>query len=123
MELRWKDNKTKAIGVAHVTDSDAKVLVAIGYHHAWREDVTDDEFDSAMVEIWKPNDNKDVLIIEQVDYLIQNKTTKEEGVAALIDNNLILACYGRDSGEDDKTISYKEFFEEFNIVGFWFEEN
>lgn len=61
--------------------------------------------------------------MERVDYIIQNKITKEEGVASLIDNNLILVCYGRDSGEDDKIISHKEFFEEFDIIGFWFEGN
>ena len=54
MELRWKNNKTKAVGIAFVTDSDAEVLVAMDYYHAWREDVQDDELDGALVEIWKP---------------------------------------------------------------------
>lgn len=54
MELRWKNNITKAVGIAFVTDSDAKVLVAMGYYHAWKEDVQDDELDGAWVEIWKP---------------------------------------------------------------------
>lgn len=56
MELRWKDNATQAIGVAFVTDLDAVVLQALGYHHDWKEDVQDDELDGAWVEIWKPND-------------------------------------------------------------------
>ena len=56
MELRWKDNKTKAIGVAYVSDQDADVLVAVGYYHDWKEDVNDDDFDGDMVEIWKPKE-------------------------------------------------------------------
>lgn len=55
MELRWKDNATKAVGIAFVTDADADVLVAMGYYHDWDEDVQDDELDGAWVEIWKPN--------------------------------------------------------------------
>lgn len=54
MQLRWKNKLTKEIGVAFVTDSDAEVLVAIGYHHVWEEDVNDDELDGELVEIWKP---------------------------------------------------------------------
>jgi len=54
MELRWKHNITKAVGIAFVTDSDAEVLVAMGYYHDWKEDVQDDELDGAWVEIWKP---------------------------------------------------------------------
>ena len=54
MELRWKNNETKAIGVAFVTDNDAEVLEAMGYYHCEEEDLTDDELDGAYVEIWKP---------------------------------------------------------------------
>ncbi len=57
MELRWKNNATKAVGLAFVTDSDTEVLVAMGYHHNWQEDVQDDELDGAWVEIWEPEEN------------------------------------------------------------------
>ena len=54
MELRWKNNATKAVGIAFVTDSDAAVLRGMGYEHCDEEDVTDDELDGELVEIWKP---------------------------------------------------------------------
>lgn len=57
MELRWKDTKTKAVGIAFVTDNDAKVLEAMGYYHCDEEDFTDDELDKAYVEVWKPINN------------------------------------------------------------------
>lgn len=55
MELRWKNTKTKEIGVAFVTDNDAEVLEAIGYYHCVEEDFTDDELDGEYIEVWKPN--------------------------------------------------------------------
>ena len=55
MELRWKNNATKDIGVAFVTDYDATVLEFIGYYHCDEEDFTDDELDGEHVEVWKPN--------------------------------------------------------------------
>lgn len=55
MELRWKNTKTKEIGVAFVTDNDAEVLEAIGYYHCVEEDFTDDELDGERIEVWKPN--------------------------------------------------------------------
>ena len=55
MELRWRNNATGDVGIAFVTDSDAEVLVAMGYYHDWKEDVQDDELDGEWVEIWKPN--------------------------------------------------------------------
>lgn len=54
MELRWKNNTTKEVGIAFVMDSDAVVLRAMGYEHCDEEDVTDDELDGELVEIWKP---------------------------------------------------------------------
>ena len=54
MELRWKDAKTKEIGIAFVTDNDAEVLEAMGYYHCEEEDFTDDELDKEYVEVWKP---------------------------------------------------------------------
>lgn len=54
MELRWTNKKTKEVGIAFVEDSDAAVLIAMGYEHCYEEDVTDDELDGALVEIWKP---------------------------------------------------------------------
>lgn len=55
MELRWRNKATKEIGVAFVTDDDAKILETVGYYHCNEEDFTDDELDEAYVEIWKPN--------------------------------------------------------------------
>ena len=54
MELRWKNTITKAIGIAFVTDNEAEVLEAMGYFHDETEDVTDDDYDGAYVEVWKP---------------------------------------------------------------------
>lgn len=54
MELRWRNKATKEIGVAYVTDDDAKVLETVGYYHCHEEDFTDDEKDGEYVEIWKP---------------------------------------------------------------------
>lgn len=54
MELRWRNKRTKEIGVAFVTDDDARVLEAVGYYHCNEEDFTDDELDEAYVEVWKP---------------------------------------------------------------------
>lgn len=54
MELRWKNNTTSDIGVAIVSDSDAKVMRAMGYEHCDEEDFMDDDYDGAYVEVWKP---------------------------------------------------------------------
>lgn len=54
MQLRWTKRTTKEIGVAYVTEEDVRVLQAIGYYHCEDEDFTDDEFDSEIVEVWKP---------------------------------------------------------------------
>ena len=54
MELRWTNKRTREVGIAFMTDSDAVVLRAMGYEHCAEEDVTDDELDGEMVEIWKP---------------------------------------------------------------------
>lgn len=54
MELRWTNKVTKEAGIAFVTDSDAVVLRAMGYEHCYEEDVTDDKWNGALVEIWKP---------------------------------------------------------------------
>lgn len=54
MELRWTNRLTKEVGIAFVMDSDAVVLRAMGYEHCDEEDVTDDELDGELVEIWKP---------------------------------------------------------------------
>lgn len=53
MELRWRNTATKDIGVAFVTDEDARILSAVGYYHCNEEDCNDD-YDGAYVEIWKP---------------------------------------------------------------------
>ncbi len=54
MELRWTNKITKEVGIAFMTDSDAVVLRAMGYEHCDEEDLTDDELDGELVEIWKP---------------------------------------------------------------------
>lgn len=54
MQLRYKNYITKEVGIAFVTDSDAVVLRAMGYEHCEEEDLTDDELDGELVEIWKP---------------------------------------------------------------------
>ena len=57
MELRWikhREETTSEIGVAFVTANDEKLLGAVGYYHCNDEDVTDDDLDGALVEIWKP---------------------------------------------------------------------
>ena len=54
MELRWTNRLTKEVGIAFVGASDAVVLRAMGYEHCDEEDLTDDELDGALVEIWKP---------------------------------------------------------------------
>lgn len=61
--------------------------------------------------------------MDNMIYLIRHKETNQEGVADLINEQLILVCYGRDNGEDDRTMTHKKFFEEFTIVGFIFEED
>lgn len=53
MELRYKDDVTKVVGVAFVTDNEAEVLEAMGYEHYAEEDFAD-EFDGVCVEVWKP---------------------------------------------------------------------
>ena len=54
MELRWRNEVTKEVGIAFVMDSDAIVLRAIGYEHYDEDDFTDDELDGENVEVWKP---------------------------------------------------------------------
>ena len=54
MQLRWINHSTQSIGVAFVTDDDAKVLQAVGYYHCCEEDFTDDELDEEYIEVWKP---------------------------------------------------------------------
>lgn len=55
MELRWKDNRTKTIGLAYVTDEDVKILEFLGYEPDLTiNSVTDDEIDFAEVEFWAP---------------------------------------------------------------------
>lgn len=54
MELRWRNKATKEVGIAFVTDDDARVLEAMNYYHCEEEDFTDDELDEAYVEVWKP---------------------------------------------------------------------
>lgn len=51
MQLRWKNNTNKAIGVAFATNDDAKVLVAVGYCRCEEEDCIDD--DGVYVKIWR----------------------------------------------------------------------
>ena len=52
MLLRWKNNANKAIGVALVTDDDAKILEYLGYYYCKEEDFNDE--DGEYVEVWKP---------------------------------------------------------------------
>lgn len=54
MEIRWKNNLTKAIGVAKITDDDEHVLKFVGYEPCEEENFTDDEYDGELVEVWKP---------------------------------------------------------------------
>ena len=54
MELRWRNRVTNEIGVALVTDDDARILEIVGYYHCYDEDFTDDDKDGEWVEIWKP---------------------------------------------------------------------
>lgn len=54
MEIRWKNNATKAIGVAKLTDDDEDVLEFVGYKYCPEEDYFDDDYDGELVEIWKP---------------------------------------------------------------------
>lgn len=54
MEIRWKNNATKAIGVARLTDDDEHVLSFVGYEPCYEENFTDDEYDGELIEIWKP---------------------------------------------------------------------
>lgn len=58
MELRWRNKADGEIGVAFVTDDDAKVLEAVGYYHYDEEDFTDDELDKEYVEVWKPTNKE-----------------------------------------------------------------
>ena len=54
MKRRWYNMKTKEIGLAFVTDSDADILRCLGYEHCVEEDFTDDDLDGEYIEIWKP---------------------------------------------------------------------
>ena len=54
MEIRWKNNATKAIGVAKLTDDDEDVLEFVGYKYCPEEYYFDDDYDGELVEIWKP---------------------------------------------------------------------
>lgn len=56
MELRWKDDNIKSIGVAFVSDEDAKILHAVGYFNCADEDVIDE--DGELIEIWYPIDRR-----------------------------------------------------------------
>ena len=51
MEIRWKNNATKAIGVAKLTDDDEDVLEFVGYKYCPEEDYFDDDYDGELVEI------------------------------------------------------------------------
>lgn len=53
MELRWKNEETKAIALAFVNDEDARVLEAVGYYHCNEEDCND-EYLGTPLEVWKP---------------------------------------------------------------------
>lgn len=53
MEIRWKNNTTKAIGVAKLTDDDEDVLEFVGYKYCPDEDCFDDDYDGELVETWK----------------------------------------------------------------------
>lgn len=53
MELRWKNEETKAIALAYVNDEDAKILEAVGYYHCNEEDCRD-EYLGTYLEVWKP---------------------------------------------------------------------
>ena len=54
MEIRWKNNLTKAIGVSKITDDDEHVLKFVGYEPCEEENFIDDEYDGELVEVWKP---------------------------------------------------------------------
>lgn len=54
MELRWRNKADGEIGVAYVTDNDAKILQCVGYYHCIEEDFNDAK-DEAYIEVWKPN--------------------------------------------------------------------
>lgn len=54
MEIRWKNNLTKAIGVSKITDDDEHVLKFVGYEPCEEENFTDNEYDGELVEVWKP---------------------------------------------------------------------
>lgn len=51
MELRWRNRVTREVGIAFMTDNDAKVLEAMGYEHCDEEDFTDSELDGEWVEV------------------------------------------------------------------------
>ena len=53
MELRWKNEETKAIALAYVSDEDAKILEAVGYYHCDEEDCRDKHY-GTYLEVWKP---------------------------------------------------------------------
>ena len=61
--------------------------------------------------------------MDNMFYSIRHKETNLEGVADLINEQLIRVYYGRDNGEDDCAMTHKKFFEEFMIIGFIFEED
>lgn len=53
MLLIYKSIETKEIGVAFVSDNDAKVLEATGYYHCNKEDYMDEKSNGVYVEVWK----------------------------------------------------------------------
>lgn len=57
MELRWKNEETKAIALAYVSDEDAKILEAVGYYHCDEEDCRD-EYLGTYLEVWKPTNKE-----------------------------------------------------------------
>lgn len=87
MEIRWKNNATKAIGVARLTDDDEQVLEWAEYKYCPGEDFFDDEYDGEFVEVWKPvkNDNEWFGVVRWCDGDLIN-ALETQGIAVTKNN-------------------------------------
>lgn len=87
MEIRWKNNATKAIGVARLTDDDEQVLEWAGYEYCPGEDFFDDEYDGEFVEVWKPTKENDEWfgVVRWCDNDIKN-ALETQGIAVTENN-------------------------------------
>lgn len=88
MEIIWKNNETKAIGVSKLFDDDERVLEFVGYEFCYIEGFGDDEYDGELVDVWKPikNENEWFGVVRWCDGDLRN-ALETQGIA-VTENNI-----------------------------------